>query len=222
MRAVDILLRFKTAYQEREKMNPYETLEVEKTATDEQIKKRYREKAKGAHPDAGGDPDEFREIAKAYDILSNPGKRDRYDRTGNAESPNATASYQIAVELFLKILEHDPPNIEAQLKHVMAEIYKKIDGEIAEIRKGIKTLRGYKKRILQAPKGDFIGFFIDGDIRARENSIAGKEETKADYKRAEELLREYTFSANIDTSMQMLRAWADLTGATYTDATSAS
>ncbi len=34
------------------------------------------------HPDKGGDPDKFKELTHAYEILSNPEKRDLYDRGG--------------------------------------------------------------------------------------------------------------------------------------------
>lgn len=62
--------------------NLYERLEIDKTATDEDIKKAFREAAKKHHPDAGGKPDDFRAIQEAYDVLSDPEKRKGYDETG--------------------------------------------------------------------------------------------------------------------------------------------
>lgn len=71
-----------------EKRDYYEVLEVTKTATVEEIKKAYRKKAIQYHPDKNpGDKeaeDKFKEAAEAYDVLSNPDKRARYDQFGHA------------------------------------------------------------------------------------------------------------------------------------------
>lgn len=56
-------------------MNYYTTLNIPKTATDDEIKKAYRKLAKQYHPDAGGDETKFKEITEAYSILSDPEKR---------------------------------------------------------------------------------------------------------------------------------------------------
>ena len=67
-----------------EKRDYYEILEVTKTATVEEIKKAYRKKAIQYHPDKNpGDKEaeeKFKEAAEAYDVLSNPDKRARYDQ----------------------------------------------------------------------------------------------------------------------------------------------
>ncbi len=63
----------------------YETLNVPPTATPEDIKKAYRDMAKKKHPDAGGSKEEFQEISRAWMILRDPIKRERYDRTGSEE-----------------------------------------------------------------------------------------------------------------------------------------
>merc|ERR1719450_1540774 len=60
----------------------YELLGVDKNATMAEIKKSYRKLALKAHPDKGGDPEKFKEITHAYEILSDKDKRDTYDRLG--------------------------------------------------------------------------------------------------------------------------------------------
>ncbi len=66
----------------------YEVLGVSQGATVEELKKAYRKKAHEYHPDknAGNKEAEekFKEISQAYEILSDPKKRERYDRFGHA------------------------------------------------------------------------------------------------------------------------------------------
>ena len=59
--------------------DPYETLGVSRTATAEEIKSAYRKLAKKYHPDLGGDPEKFKEINEAHDILSDPNKKAHFD-----------------------------------------------------------------------------------------------------------------------------------------------
>jgi molecular chaperone DnaJ len=63
----------------------YELLEVSRGASAEEIKRAYRRLARQLHPDTNPDPvasDRFKEIAQAYEVLSDPEKRQRYDRFG--------------------------------------------------------------------------------------------------------------------------------------------
>ena len=64
--------------------NPYDTLGVPKNASADEIKKAYRKLAREHHPDQGGDEARFKEIQGAYDVLSDPEKRQAYDTFGTA------------------------------------------------------------------------------------------------------------------------------------------
>ncbi len=70
------------------KRDYYEVLGVNKNATPEELKKAYRTLALKYHPDRNpGDKEaeeKFKEAAEAYDVLSNPDKKARYDQFGHA------------------------------------------------------------------------------------------------------------------------------------------
>jgi DnaJ family protein A protein 2 len=60
----------------------YDVLGVAKEVSSNDIKKAYFKLAKEHHPDKGGDPEKFKEIQAAYEVLSNPDKREIYDKYG--------------------------------------------------------------------------------------------------------------------------------------------
>lgn len=77
-----------------EKRDYYEVLGIEKGAGADQIKKAYRQMAKKYHPDVNKDNPEaeekFKEVNEAYEVLSDPQKKQAYDQFGHAGvDPNA-------------------------------------------------------------------------------------------------------------------------------------
>lgn len=71
-----------------EKRDYYEVLGISKGASEDEIKKAYRQKAKQYHPDLNpGDKEaeaKFKEASEAHEVLSDPQKRARYDQFGHA------------------------------------------------------------------------------------------------------------------------------------------
>ncbi|MCC8097448.1 MAG: molecular chaperone DnaJ [Eubacterium sp.] len=71
-----------------DKRDYYEVMGVDKSASQDQIKKAYRKKAKECHPDFHpNDPEaeaKFKELNEANEVLSDPDKRAAYDRYGHA------------------------------------------------------------------------------------------------------------------------------------------
>lgn len=79
----------------------YETLGVEKTADEKEIKKAFRKLAVKHHPDKGGDEAKFKEISAAHEILSDKEKRAKYDKYGlEGVSDDAAGGGRTADDLF--------------------------------------------------------------------------------------------------------------------------
>jgi DnaJ-class molecular chaperone len=60
----------------------YQILGVNKNATEEEIKQAYRKLAMKHHPDRGGDEKQFQEIKNAYEVLSDPVRKQQHDNPG--------------------------------------------------------------------------------------------------------------------------------------------
>src|SRR5680860_425311 len=72
-----------------DKRDYYDVLGVNRTATDQEIKRAYRTKARKYHPDVNKDSgaeDDFKEVNEAHEVLSNADRRAAYDRYGHASS----------------------------------------------------------------------------------------------------------------------------------------
>jgi len=71
-------------------MSLYDALGVGRDASQDDIKRAHRRKARDHHPDKpGGDKSKFQEIQLAYDTLGDEERRRRYDETGSASGPEA-------------------------------------------------------------------------------------------------------------------------------------
>jgi molecular chaperone DnaJ len=92
----------------------YAILGVSRNATDDEIKKAYRKKARMHHPDIAGHDSEneekFKKVTNAYEVLSDPQKRDLFDRGVDPLSPNSSAgagfgNFGFGADMFSDIFE---------------------------------------------------------------------------------------------------------------------
>lgn len=116
----------------------YKILEIEKTATDKEIKNAYFRLAKEWHPDKNPDKVEeatqkFNDISEAYNVLKDPSKRKTYDNFGEAGldeennmqggpgGPFGFDPFSMFRDFFQK--ENDVPDVQIPIKVTLEEIY---------------------------------------------------------------------------------------------------
>jgi curved DNA-binding protein CbpA len=149
-------------------MNLYEKLDVPKNADAGTIKKAYRKKAQKSHPDkAGGSEKEFQEVKKAYEVLIDPARRERYDQDGDErqQPPLENQALTHFATLVITILSN-------------ANKYTKV---LEECKKHINKERNSKKQVIQQ-----VQRAIDQrmEVAARFKVKEGKENMVADFLRA--------------------------------------
>ena len=95
-----------------EKRDYYEVLGVQKGASSDEIKKAYRKTAKKYHPDLNPNDkvaeEKFKECNEAYEILSDPDKKARYDQFGFA---GVDTNYGAGQGGLLKLFHYPYPSL---------------------------------------------------------------------------------------------------------------
>jgi curved DNA-binding protein CbpA len=83
-------------YDQHNQTDLYSVLQLDKDATEDQIKEKYNELLLLYHPDKGGDPQKFKDLKAAYKILSDPKKREVYNKSLSSTFDDITQEYRDA------------------------------------------------------------------------------------------------------------------------------
>lgn len=111
----------------------YELLGVNKNASQNEIKKAYRKKAKEHHPDVGGDDEYFKKISYANEILSDTEKRKLYDQFGHDMGKSVNVGAPTDLRDFIRRTQEQffgnfqeqqgPPPIRLNVSLTLKEMY---------------------------------------------------------------------------------------------------
>lgn len=129
-------------------IDPYAELGIPRDADDKTIRAAYKRKAKASHPDTGGDEEAFRRVQLAYEVLSDAGRRERYDENGTIEESapdNGRAAAIGIVETHILnavnayIHSGLDPARDPRRRDVLADVRAAIKNEIRTMRDGAKV-----------------------------------------------------------------------------------
>jgi len=150
----------------------YKILGIKKDASKDEIKQAYRDKAKGNHPDLGGDQKVMQNLNLAYSVLSDETKRAKYDQgedpEKNTKDPVVTARQTLSTLIMECVrnegfdLEHDSP-----LEHAKDTAAKTIENRKSIIKKADdhKTrISQFKKRLKKDPTNEMIHTLLSAAI----------------------------------------------------------
>jgi len=101
-------------------MNPYQELGLAPNCSQDEIKQQYRALAHQHHPDRGGDAERFKRISLAYEVLSDPERRARYDGTGQIDQDPGIRGE--ALERLGNMINHYVPNSNNELEDLIAKM----------------------------------------------------------------------------------------------------
>lgn len=156
-------------------IDPYVLLGVARNADEAAVKVAYRKLVKNAHPDSGGDAEQFSNLQKAYDLLKDPVRRKVFDDTGY--DPQLADPKDLKGLLMLETLvnefildEREPGSFDpvAAMRRKLTDDILKSRFHILELERHRTRVRKHMDRLGKKPETDVLGSML----RARSQSIA--------------------------------------------------
>lgn len=156
-------------------IDPYKMLGVERDADEQAIKIAYRKAAKTAHPDSGGDVEQFARLQAAFELLKDPVRRRVYDDTGydpqmaDAKDLKGLMMIETLVNDFI-LDEREPGSFDpvAAMRRKLSDDILKSRFHILELERHRARVRKHLDRLGRKPETDVLGSML----RARSQSIA--------------------------------------------------
>ena len=192
-------------------INPYEVLGVARDAGDRQIKSAHRRRAAATHPDkTGGDDAEFQRVQFAYELLSDPDRRRRFDATGRTDESKATPA---RVRVFLRstmtsVIEathkdgttDDPTrdNILHKILMSMRASRTQLQAARIETQRKIGRAIAIKKRfVLKGGDEDPVGEILQADVDRLNAEMKTHNDAMELSEEAERIFRTYTYDLEV-------------------------
>lgn len=187
-------------------MSLYDDLGVNRDATAEEIRGAYRKRVMTSHPDRGGDREEFERVQNAYDVLSDPDRRARYDETGDEGGGGPDNRFSEISAVIVTAFDHVVMQAgvrfrEADLIRQTCEALRQhkqgLEASIAQSNADRTKLKDMANRLSFDGDGpDILGNVMRQRIRNHENAIQAAQHKAQVIDQAIEYLNGYGFKAN--------------------------
>lgn len=192
-------------------MNHYEVLGVARDATPEQIKQAYRAASSKAHPDKdGGSTEAMAAVNLAYETLSDPERRKRYDETGQ-DRPARSLQDDAVSALADMFQEGIAKGVADLVAFCRGEVIARSMGcreEMAKAQRFIVKLTTQRGTVRVKKEGspNLVHGLIDAHIAAQRKTIEGNERMIELGKAVEVLLDDYEFTGDVPGAFGGLEA----------------
>lgn len=206
----------------------YETLNVKKDATPEEIKRAYKSLAQKLHPDKRTEEEHFEKVAndlwfndvrEAYEILKDKDKRACYDETGRTNfSPLERESESIIVRMFSEIIEKgdDSGNIIEKSRANFESALNELESQIKRAEISISQLDKKKGRISCTDSNNIYENIIDEKIDSVCAERKNNEHIREVVRTAIKILEQYNDNDPKPVQVNMNRRTGQIGGSMFT------
>lgn len=192
--------------------NAYDVLGVSRAATNDEIVSAYRTASFKHHPDrCGGSAQEFQKVSAAYELLIDPARRDRYDKTGDSRERDDPVLEVVAKILNDSLLSIVKSGRDPEQQDVVSLMSKSIEGKIAELEYHIQSattqvekIKKIAARFRTKSKSDNVLEKITMSSAIQlERAMDDDRKLLATYKAAYGIVKKYTYKKDSSESESM-------------------
>lgn len=154
-------------------MSHYNTLGVAKDATADEIKQGYRRESSRAHPDREGGSHAAQQcVNRAYEVLSDPERRARYDATGSDEKgpPIETMAREYLLNEFKKALDLGADMLASVRGELHTNITRAATNRVAAGQRK-RSLEKTRKRVIAKKGSNLVHGLIDQELQAIDEGL---------------------------------------------------
>jgi len=180
----------------------YDELELPKTCTSEEIKQKYRILAQLHHPDKGGDVEKFKRMKLAYEVLSDPIKREHYDSTGdhyndiNIDS-EVMGRLAFMVSQFVQHINPEFDDLILKMKIEIRALQQLTTNAIIECNDLIAKFNIISKKIRLKKEGEnLLKLVVDKKVLGLHNEVINHKRGLIVFARMLEVLDDYHYSSD--------------------------
>jgi curved DNA-binding protein CbpA len=186
-------------------IDPYELLGISRDADDAEVKTAYRQYAKKAHPDSGGDADSFSQLKTAYELLKDPVRRKVYNETGYdpqlcdvKDLEGLVILEKVINEMVLD--EREPGSFDpvALMRRKLTDEIVKARFHIFEMERHRSRIRNHLDRINGRPATDVLGSMLRTRVNTIGDAIDKSNKQIEAIEQAYEMLEGYNYELEAD------------------------